>query len=80
MRPMMKTDKDALLDFLRPVPEEDRFYLKDDVTPHRWLASGPPLGILSDTSHPGFCRRQGDWRRYAAFGLEPGGTSARCIS
>ena len=32
MRPMMKTDKDALLDFLRRVPEEDRFYLKDDVT------------------------------------------------
>ena len=42
MRPMMKTDKDALLDFLRRVPEEDRFYLKDDVTSHRWLASGPP--------------------------------------
>ena len=32
MRPMMNTDKDALLDFLRRVPEEDRFYLKDDVT------------------------------------------------
>ena len=42
MRPMMKTDKDALLDFLRRVPEEDRFDLKDDVTPHWWLTSGPP--------------------------------------
>ena len=32
MRPMMKTYKDAFLDFLRRVPEEDRFYLKDGVT------------------------------------------------
>lgn len=32
LRPMMRTDKDALLDFFRRVRQEDRFYLKEDVT------------------------------------------------
>ena len=32
MRPMVPEDKDALLDFFRRIPPEDRFYLKDDVT------------------------------------------------
>jgi L-amino acid N-acyltransferase YncA len=32
IRPMLPTDKDALLDFFRRVPQIDRFYLKEDVT------------------------------------------------
>jgi len=32
IRPMVPTDKDALLDFFRRIPQEDRFYLKEDVT------------------------------------------------
>src|SRR5512145_2776296 len=32
IRPMVPEDQDALLDFFRSIPEEDRFYLKDDVT------------------------------------------------
>lgn len=32
VRPMEETDEKALLDFFRQLPEEDRFYLKDDVT------------------------------------------------
>ncbi len=35
IRPMLPTDKDALLDFFRRIPEEDRFYLKEDVTSPR---------------------------------------------
>ncbi len=31
LRPMMPTDKDALLEFFRRIPEEDRFSLKEDV-------------------------------------------------
>ena len=40
IRPMVPGDKDKLLDFFRRIPQEDRFYLKEDVTsPHviqRW--------------------------------------------
>jgi L-amino acid N-acyltransferase YncA len=32
IRPMVPEDKDALLDFFRSIPPEDRFYLKEDVT------------------------------------------------
>ncbi|MBM2826023.1 MAG: putative GCN5-related N-acetyltransferase [Dehalococcoidia bacterium] len=32
VRPMEETDEKALLDFFRRIPEEDRYYLKDDVT------------------------------------------------
>ncbi len=32
IRPMVPGDGDALLDFFRRIPEEDRFYLKEDVT------------------------------------------------
>jgi L-amino acid N-acyltransferase YncA len=32
IRPMLPEDKDALLDFFRSIPPEDRFYLKEDVT------------------------------------------------
>lgn len=32
IRPMVPGDKDALLDFFKRIPEEDRFYLKEDVT------------------------------------------------
>jgi L-amino acid N-acyltransferase YncA len=32
IRPMVPEDQDALLDFFRSIPPEDRFYLKDDVT------------------------------------------------
>lgn len=32
IRPMVPEDKDDLLDFFRRIPEEDRFYLKEDVT------------------------------------------------
>lgn len=35
IRPMVPTDKDSLLDFFRRIPEEDRFYLKEDVTSPR---------------------------------------------
>jgi L-amino acid N-acyltransferase YncA len=43
IRPMLPTDKDALLDFFRRVPQMDRFYLKEDVTSprviERWAES-----------------------------------------
>lgn len=43
MRPMMKSDRDALSDFFRRVPDEARLYLKDDVTPasvvSQWVAN-----------------------------------------
>lgn len=43
IRPMLPTDKEALLDFFRRVPREDRYYLKEDVTSprviERWAAS-----------------------------------------
>jgi L-amino acid N-acyltransferase YncA len=32
IRPMVPDDKDALLDFFRSIPQEDRFSLKEDVT------------------------------------------------
>ena len=32
IRPMVPEDKDALRDFFRSIPPEDRFSLKDDVT------------------------------------------------
>ncbi len=32
LRPMVRPDKDALLDFFRRLPPEDRQFLKDDVT------------------------------------------------
>jgi L-amino acid N-acyltransferase YncA len=32
IRPMVPEDQDALLDFFRQIPAEDRFYLKEDVT------------------------------------------------
>ena len=32
IRPMVPEDQDALLDFFRRIPPEDRFYLKEDVT------------------------------------------------
>ena len=32
LRPMLPTDKEALLDFFRRISPEDRLYLKDDVT------------------------------------------------
>lgn len=32
MRPMLPEDRDELLDFFRRIPQEDRFYLKEDVT------------------------------------------------
>jgi L-amino acid N-acyltransferase YncA len=41
IRPMMPEDKDALLEFFRSIPPEDRFYLKEDVTDpqviERWV-------------------------------------------
>jgi L-amino acid N-acyltransferase YncA len=43
IRPMVPADKDALLDFFRCIPQEDRFYLKEDVTSprviERWAAN-----------------------------------------
>ena len=43
MRPMMKSDRDALSDFFRGVPCEDQSDLKDDVTPasvvSQWAAN-----------------------------------------
>ena len=56
MRPMMKSDRDALSDFFRGVPCEDQSDLKDDVTPASVVSQ---LGLLPDTTHPGFFRRQG---------------------
>lgn len=35
IRPMVPKDKNALLDFFKRIPEEDRFYLKEDVTDPR---------------------------------------------
>ncbi|MCI0439564.1 MAG: GNAT family N-acetyltransferase [Chloroflexi bacterium] len=35
VRPMVPEDSDALLDFFRRIPEQDRFYLKEDVTSPR---------------------------------------------
>lgn len=32
IRPMVPEDKDALVEFFRSIPAEDRFYLKEDVT------------------------------------------------
>ena len=32
VRPLISSDEDALLSFFRKIPEEDRFYLKEDVT------------------------------------------------
>ena len=58
IRPMLATDKEALLDFFRRIPEEDRFYLKEDVTSpkviERWAESLdysralPLLAIMDD--------------------------------
>ena len=43
MRPMMKSDRNAVSDFFRRVPDEARLYLKDDVTPasvvSQWAAN-----------------------------------------
>jgi L-amino acid N-acyltransferase YncA len=43
IRPMVPGDEKALLDFFRRIPQEDRFYLKEDVTSpqviHRWAES-----------------------------------------
>jgi L-amino acid N-acyltransferase YncA len=38
IRPMVPTDQEALLDFFRRIPEEDRFYLKEDVTSPQVIA------------------------------------------
>jgi L-amino acid N-acyltransferase YncA len=38
IRPMVPEDEDALLDFFRSIPPEDRFYLKEDVTDPRIIA------------------------------------------
>jgi L-amino acid N-acyltransferase YncA len=35
VRPMVPQDQEALLDFFRRIPQEDRFYLKEDVTSPR---------------------------------------------
>jgi GNAT superfamily N-acetyltransferase len=35
IRPMVPGDKDGLLEFFRRIPEEDRYYLKEDVTSPR---------------------------------------------
>ena len=58
IRPMLPTDEEALLDFFRRIPEEDRFYLKEDVTSpkviKRWAESLdysralPLLAIMDD--------------------------------
>ena len=58
IRPMVPTDNQALLEFFRRIPEEDRFYLKEDVTSDRviegWAAALdysralPLLAILDD--------------------------------
>jgi L-amino acid N-acyltransferase YncA len=38
IRPMLPTDQEALLDFFRRIPQEDRFYLKEDVTSPQVIA------------------------------------------
>lgn len=38
IRPMVTEDRDALLEFFRRIPEEDRFYLKEDVTDPKVIA------------------------------------------
>ena len=38
IRPMVPEDQDALLDFFRRIPPEDRFYLKEDVTDPKIIA------------------------------------------
>ena len=38
IRPMVPQDQDALLDFFRSIPPEDRFYLKEDVTDPKLIA------------------------------------------
>ena len=58
IRPMLSSDKDALLDFFRRIPQEDRFYLKEDVTDpkviQRWAENLdysralPLLAIMDD--------------------------------
>ncbi|HEU0021091.1 MAG TPA: GNAT family N-acetyltransferase [Dehalococcoidia bacterium] len=58
IRPMLPSDQAALLDFFRRIPQEDRFYLKEDVTSprviERWAQSLdysrvlPLLAILDD--------------------------------
>lgn len=35
IRPMVPEDRDRLLEFFRRIPEEERFYLKEDVTSAR---------------------------------------------
>jgi L-amino acid N-acyltransferase YncA len=37
VRPLVTADAPALLEFYRALPEEDRLYLKDDVTKPEWL-------------------------------------------
>lgn len=39
LRPMVKEDEQKLLEFFRRLPEEDRLYLKDDVTDARIIKS-----------------------------------------
>ena len=58
MRPMLPTDEGALLEFFRRIPQEDRFYLKEDVTSpkviERWAETLdysralPVLAIIDD--------------------------------
>ncbi len=58
IRPMVPTDQEALLDFFRRIPQEDRFYLKEDVTSpqviQRWAETLdysrvlPMLAIMDD--------------------------------
>jgi RimJ/RimL family protein N-acetyltransferase len=59
IRPMLPTDKDALLDFFRRISPEDRLYLKDDVTSPEVIAHWaetldyrrvlPLLALVGDT-------------------------------
>jgi len=58
IRPMLPSDQEALLDFFRSIPQEDRFYLKEDVTSpqviERWAKALdysrvlPLLAIIDD--------------------------------
>ena len=58
IRPMLPDDKDALIEFFRRIPEEDRFYLKEDVASEkvieRWCVNLdysralPWLAIIGD--------------------------------
>ena len=58
IRPMLPSDQEALLDFFRRIPQEDRFYLKEDVTSpkviERWAETLdysrvlPLLAIMDD--------------------------------